>query len=81
MITHAGTTVHALREAVELLAPGGLLTVVVYTGHDGAREEADAVAKWVATLATERYRVVEDGRLEARERSPYLVAIERLDAP
>ena len=41
-ITLADSTLVALDAAVELLAPQGVLTVVVYPGHPGGDEEADA---------------------------------------
>lgn len=81
LITQAETTVSALRQALALLAPGGIVTVVVYTGHEGAREEADAVDEWIERIDRQRHRVVANGRREARKGRPYLVAVERRDSP
>jgi 16S rRNA C1402 N4-methylase RsmH len=51
--TRAGTTLAALASALELLAPGGLLSVVAYTGHPGGREEAEAVKAWAGARRAE----------------------------
>ncbi len=48
--THLSTTLAALGQALELLAPGGLLSVMAYTGHPGGREEAEAVKAWANNL-------------------------------
>lgn len=56
-ITRPETTVAALRAAVRLLAPDGRIAVVLYTGHPGGKEEADAVRAWAATLPPETFRI------------------------
>jgi predicted methyltransferase len=43
--TKAVTTVFALREALELIRAGGVVTVLAYTGHPGGAEEADLVSE------------------------------------
>jgi hypothetical protein len=42
-ITMADTTLLALASALDWLAPRGIMTVVVYPGHPGGDEEAEAV--------------------------------------
>ena len=49
--TAAITTLAALQQALLFLAPGGLLSVMAYTGHPGGREEAEAVKAWAYGLA------------------------------
>lgn len=49
--TDAASTLAALDAAWPLLRAGGLLSVHAYAGHEGAREEADAVAAWMKALA------------------------------
>ena len=48
--TRAETTLAALTASTLVLAPGGVLSVVCYTGHPGGEEEADAVAHWCRGL-------------------------------
>jgi len=52
LVTRPDTTLAALVQASALLRPGGLLSVLVYRGHAGGREEAEAVAGWFAAQAT-----------------------------
>jgi SAM-dependent methyltransferase len=55
VITRTSTTLQALQAAVDLLAPGGLLTVAIYPGHEGGAEEQKAVAEWAAGLPPARF--------------------------
>ncbi len=40
------TTLRALDAAWEMLAPGGFISLTVYTRHDGGFEESSRVAEW-----------------------------------
>jgi 16S rRNA C1402 N4-methylase RsmH len=44
------TTLPALKASLSLLKSGGTLSVLAYTGHDGGRDEAEAVKAWAETL-------------------------------
>lgn len=46
--TAAASTLCALESAWSVLAVGGVLAVVAYTGHEGGAEEAEAVRNWMA---------------------------------
>ena len=71
--TTAETTVPALAEALELIKPGGVLTVVAYRGHPGGQEEAVAVKEWLAGLSTKRFVSVEHA--SANETGPVLFVV------
>jgi predicted methyltransferase len=54
-ITRGETTVAALDQALRLLRPRGLLSLLLYRGHAGAQGESDAVLEWLDRLpATHR---------------------------
>jgi predicted methyltransferase len=57
VITAPATTLTALRAALQLLRPGGLLVAVLYPGHPGGAEEADAVRAFAAALSPESWQV------------------------
>jgi methylase of polypeptide subunit release factors len=56
LTTQAGSTLSALDQALDLLRIGGLISLLVYRGHDGANEEAAAVQSWLGRL-DQRYGV------------------------
>lgn len=49
-ITRHQTTLPALAQACELLMPGGMVSIMAYTGHPGGREETEAIKHWTAGL-------------------------------
>ncbi len=77
VITRPATTLPALAAALDLLAPGGLLLVVIYTGHDGASEEEEAVTSWVAGLDPRAFNVWASRQLNRSAAAPYLVLVEK----
>ena len=50
LVTRPDTTLPALRAALDLLAPGGLVSVVAYPGHFGGAEESEAVEAFLRDL-------------------------------
>lgn len=44
--TQSDSTLSALRESLEVLKPGGILSVIAYTGHPGGAREAEQVGDW-----------------------------------
>lgn len=75
LITRPQTTWAALEAAGALLAPGGRLSVLAYTGHRGGGEEAEAVRTWVAGLPAARFASDRSGG--ATDAAPRLWVIER----
>lgn len=51
-ITCTETTLRALDAAAELMAPGGLLSIIAYPGHPGGELEARSVAEWLRTQSS-----------------------------
>lgn len=76
IITSPGSTIPALNAALELLAPGGIITVVVYPGHEGGSCEAKAVEAWASSLPRTTAQTVMYRGLQ-RNDAPYLIALER----
>ena len=74
--TSAANSVRAIRAAVERLVPGGILTVLAYTGHAGGAEEADAVAELLAALPPETHCIREVTFPTGRTPPPRLFAVE-----
>ena len=49
-ITQRESTLTALKQAMDLLMPKGLISIIAYTGHPGGREEAEAIKQWAKGL-------------------------------
>ena len=71
IVTQTATTLPALRAAMNLLRPGGLLAVVAYRGHPGGSEECEAVKEELSTLTND---LSIEGDTAADATSPLLLA-------
>ncbi|MFC5470577.1 class I SAM-dependent methyltransferase [Cohnella suwonensis] len=74
VITQPGSTLAALNAALGLLRPEGIVTVVVYPGHEGGREESDAVLAWAAAVP-QTVAQAALYRFPQKDASPYLIAL------
>lgn len=79
IITTPDTTQQGLVAALTLLNEGGILSVVVYPGHPGGREEAGRVEGWFAAQDPDLYDRIHYGRYPTgpATASPYLLALEK----
>ena len=72
VITTVQTTVHAVEAALEVLMPGGLLSILSYTSHPGGLEEYDAVNS-ILTQLPPAYWVTSQIKLLNRQTAPILL--------
>ena len=77
IITKPESTIKALKDAWGLLKTGGVVTLVIYTGHPGGEEEKEAVYSHLQELSLEHFSIVEYSFLNSKESPPRLVAVER----
>lgn len=77
LVTRPESTLAALKQTLELLLPGGLLLIVIYTGHPGAQEECCAVEDCAASLSPKSFHVWRSRQLNRPETAPYLVLVEK----
>ena len=77
IITKPETTQPALDVALDWLCLGGIITIVLYSGHSGAEIESEAVEKWAAKLDQKKYHVCSYTRINQVNDPPRLIAIEK----
>jgi SAM-dependent methyltransferase len=74
VITLPSTTLAALDIALSLLRGGGILTVVVYPGHEGGKTEAESVEAWASEIEPSLAQTV-IYRFPQKTTAPYLIAL------
>jgi predicted methyltransferase len=77
IITGSQTTMSALKQALDHLKLHGLVTVVLYPGHPGGEEEADAVRSFTQDLPQD-FDVLRHARTNTLAPAPELFVIERV---
>ncbi len=76
IITQPHTSTAAIAAAIELLKPGGVLTVLAYRGHEGGQEEFVAVERLLRTFA-EQYDLVQINSTPPKSTSPVLYVLRK----
>jgi predicted methyltransferase len=77
VVTRPDMTIAALYAAWEWLAPGGIITVVLYNGHPGGQEEQDEVLTWAKMLEQRAAQVLWYQFLNQSNHPPTLLVISK----
>lgn len=77
LTTRAQTTVAACRAAARLLGESGLLSLVMYRGHPGGAEEAQAVIEWAQSLDSGGWSMARYEPLQPQRLAPSLLLVSR----
>ena len=75
--TQTETTLTAVRAALDLIAPGGIVTVCVYPGHKEGARELHALRNLAAGLDVRRYNVLYHHFVNASVQTPQLILIQK----
>ena len=79
LATRAETTLEAAGQALELLRPGGILSLCIYSGGDTGYEERDALLSWLKELDTRRWLVIVNSFYNRKNDPPLPVFVIRLE--
>ena len=77
IVTKSDTTLTAVKFCVTHLQRGGLISIAVYAGHEGGREEAEIIKEWVVDLPKKRYVVLEYNFINELKYPHHLILIEK----
>ena len=77
IITTVDTTLKAIEKSLIRLRKGGLITIMVYYGHEGGLEEKTGVANFVGNLPQEEYQVLKYEFVNQKNNPPFLFVIEK----
>ena len=76
-MTNADSTLAALSQSLDFLRVGGLITLVLYSGHPGGDTEAAAVKSYAKGLSAD-FLATQCTRINTFQAAPELLVIERL---
>lgn len=75
--TSMETTLAAIDQGLQLLAPGGIMTVLAYTGHPGGAEEAAGVFRLLTSLPSPQFSVCEPVAANGKGGIPRLLVVRK----
>ncbi|MDO3682099.1 class I SAM-dependent methyltransferase [Paenibacillus ehimensis] len=76
-VTEPTSTLGALEASTQLIRRGGIITIVLYTGHRGGLEEAAEVERWAAALPQKHFQTLQYRFMNQINYPPYLIAVEK----
>lgn len=74
--TNPDTTIEAVKAGLSLLKSGGILCIVVYTGHPGGEAEQEALESFMESLDKQNFCSAKLFFLN-RIKAPYLILVEK----
>jgi predicted methyltransferase len=78
VITRPETTLAGVEQSLELLAPGGIVAITVYPGHEGGDQERTALEERVSQLSPGSYHVWRMAQINVSAEAPYCVLIQKV---
>lgn len=77
VVTTPDTTLAALKDALNLLTPEGLLLITCYPGHEEGAVESSAVVRWLSDLDARLFHVWRTGQLNVSASAPFCLLIQK----
>lgn len=76
--TEANSTLSSLRQALDLIKPGGVITVVLYPGHAEGKREKEVLLPYCRNLSPEVYAVLHNETINGGHNPPELLLIQKI---
>lgn len=77
IVTQAETTIAAIEQLIEILAPEGIIVLVIYHGHEEGAIERDKVVPFVQQFDQKSVHVLQYQFINQENNPPFIVAIEK----
>ncbi len=77
IVTKPETTIRAVEGLLDILAPGGIIVLVVYHGHPEGKRERDELLPYVSQLDQKLYHVLRYEFINQKNDPPFIIAIEK----
>lgn len=77
IITKGKSTITAINTILHHLKKDGLIVIVVYHGHDGGKQEKEALLKYVGSLEQKAFTVLRHEFINQQNDPPFILAIQK----
>jgi ubiquinone/menaquinone biosynthesis C-methylase UbiE len=80
VITKPDTTLQAIKKSLKLLKPHGVISLSIYTGHEGGMDECNAVYDYLSGLDQSKFNVLNCNFINQANHPPRLILVEKKKA-
>lgn len=77
IVTQPNTTIAAVEQVMELLAPEGIIVLVIYHGHPEGQTEKEELLSFVKQLDQKKAHVLKYQYINQENHPPFIIAIEK----
>ncbi|WP_297136616.1 class I SAM-dependent methyltransferase [Terrisporobacter sp.] len=77
IITKPDTTLEAIKKSLNLLKPNGVISIAIYTGHEGGMEEKNYISEYLNHLDQNEFNVLHMEFTNQINNPPELILIEK----
>jgi 16S rRNA C1402 N4-methylase RsmH len=77
VVTKPNTTIAALEQLLDIMAPEGIIVLVVYHGHEEGARERDCLLEYVKQLDQKKAHVLQYQFINQVNNPPFIIAIEK----
>lgn len=75
--TEGISSLKAIKDSLELLIEGGILTIACYIGHEKGKEEYEIIKNYLCSIDKSKFGVMEHSFLNRSHVSPRLIVVEK----
>jgi predicted methyltransferase len=79
IVTKPATTISAVEQLLSIMAPEGIIVIVIYHGHPGGDVERNSLLQYVKTIDQKKADVLQYNFINQANYPPFIIAIEKKD--
>ncbi|WP_078414092.1 class I SAM-dependent methyltransferase [Priestia abyssalis] len=77
IVTKADSTIEAINQMINVMAPEGIIVLVIYHGHPEGALERDQLLQYVTGLDQQKVHVLQYKFMNQQNNPPFIIAIEK----
>ncbi|MCM3322963.1 class I SAM-dependent methyltransferase [Cytobacillus kochii] len=77
IVTRPRTTISAIEQLIDMMAPEGIIILVIYHGHPEGAVERDYILRYLKTIDQNTAHILQYQFINQANRPPFIVAIEK----
>ncbi|MGG0717404.1 class I SAM-dependent methyltransferase [Robertmurraya massiliosenegalensis] len=77
IVTQPNTTITAIEQLLDILAPEGMIVLVIYHGHPEGQTEKEEILTFVSQLDQKKAHVLQYQFINQENHPPFIIAIEK----
>ncbi len=78
IVTKSKSTLSAIKQLFEIMAPEGIIVLVIYHGHEGGSQERDELLNYCQQLDQKQAHILQYQFINQVNYPPFLIAIEKI---